>query len=177
MVMPAGRFTPLVEATSTSRRPVLVDSISIHGSRTRYLRPLSRTASRGPCASCDSADYCHIALIDRSSSGHNPLPRPPKDVLSSTPFRSVLTQLPSAQYNSWGIGGTGAYVPRIAVPAPANHVQQRPAPQAASSAAARPVPHAVTTQLRLMSCDHSLRMGCPCPSRSPHRRHPQRALR
>ena len=38
--------------------------------------------------------------------GHNPLPRPPKDILSSTPFRPILTQLPSAQYNSWGIGGT-----------------------------------------------------------------------
>ena len=37
--------------------------------------------------------------------GHNPLPRPPKDILSSTPFRPILTQLPSAQYNSWGIGG------------------------------------------------------------------------
>jgi hypothetical protein len=53
----------------------------------------SRYSSPG---SYDSADY---------HGHHNPLPRPPKDVLSSTPFRSVLTQLPSAQYNSWGIGG------------------------------------------------------------------------
>ena len=47
----------------------------------------------------DSAEY------PRHHYGHNPLPRPPKDVLSSTPFRPILTQLPSAQYNSWGIAG------------------------------------------------------------------------
>jgi hypothetical protein len=40
---------------------------------------------------------------------------------------------------------------RIAVAAPANHVQQRPALQAVSSAAARPLPHAVTAQRRLIS--------------------------
>jgi hypothetical protein len=75
----------------------------------------SRYSSPG---SYDSADY---------HGHHNPLPRPPKDVLSSTPFRSILTQLPSAQYNSWGIGGTSAYVPESqSQPQPTTYSNVRP---------------------------------------------------
>jgi hypothetical protein len=54
--------------------------------------------------------------------GNNPLPRPPKDVLSSTPFRPLLTQLPSAQYNSWGLGGTANGTANMPQPQP----QQQP---------------------------------------------------
>ncbi|KAF8460861.1 hypothetical protein DFH94DRAFT_700190 [Russula ochroleuca] len=60
-------------------------------------------------SSYDSAEYPRHR---RTNSGRNPLPRPPKDVLTSTPFRPILTQLPSAQYNSWGIGGTSSLMPQ-----------------------------------------------------------------
>ena len=63
-------------------------------------------------SSYDSDEYPRHNRHHRSSSGHNPLPRPPKDILSSTPFRPILTQLPSAQYNSWGLGGTSNPMPQ-----------------------------------------------------------------
>ncbi|KAF8267407.1 hypothetical protein EI94DRAFT_1730458 [Lactarius quietus] len=47
----------------------------------------------------------------RSGSTRNPLPRPPKDVLASTPFRPLLSQLPSANYSSWGPASTGVQPP------------------------------------------------------------------
>jgi hypothetical protein len=99
-----------------SRRRSPTPSTGSSGSETD-----SRYSSPG---SYDSADYHRH---HRSSSGHNPLPRPPKDVLSSTPFRSILTQLPSAQYNSWGIGGTSAYVPESqSQPQPTTYSNVRP---------------------------------------------------
>jgi hypothetical protein len=61
----------------------------------------SGSGTESPYSEYDSGEYSR-----HHHYGHNPLPRPPKDILSSTPFRPILTQLPSAQYNSWGIGGT-----------------------------------------------------------------------
>lgn len=59
-------------------------------------------------SSYDSYDQPRDRRDYRSGSRQNPLPRPPKDVLSSTPFRPLLTQLPSAHYNSWGLGGSAS---------------------------------------------------------------------
>ncbi|KAI0265890.1 hypothetical protein BC834DRAFT_157012 [Gloeopeniophorella convolvens] len=49
-----------------------------------------------------------------NSNGYNPLPRPPKDVLASTPFRGILSQLPSAHYTPWGVSNE----PTVAMPVP-----------------------------------------------------------
>ena len=69
-------------------------------------------------SSYDSDEYPRQHRHHRSNSGHNPLPRPPKDILSSTPFRPLLTQLPSSQYNSWGLGGTSNPMPMPQQPQP-----------------------------------------------------------
>ena len=90
-----------------SRRRSPTPSTGSDASETEYSSP----------GSYDSGDYHRH---HRSNSGHNPLPRPPKDVLASTPFRPILTQLPSAQYNPWGLGGTSNLVPQQ---------QQQPQPQ------------------------------------------------
>ena len=56
-------------------------------------------------SSYDSAEYPR-------HHGRDTLPRPPKDVLTSTPFRPLLSRLPSAQYNPWGLGGASASMPQ-----------------------------------------------------------------
>lgn len=83
-----------------SRSPTPSTGSSASDTETRYSSP----------SSYDSADY------SRHHREHNPLPRPPKDILASTPFRPLLTQLPSAQYNSWGLRGTS--VPASQAPQP-----------------------------------------------------------
>lgn len=60
----------------------------------------------------------------RSGSARNPLPRPPKDILASTPFRPLLSQLPSTQYSTWGPASGGPQPPPATVPMP----QPQPAP-------------------------------------------------
>jgi hypothetical protein len=60
----------------------------------------------------------------RSGSTRNPLPRPPKDILASTPFRPLLSQLPSTQYSTWGPANGGPQPPPATVPMP----QPQPAP-------------------------------------------------
>jgi hypothetical protein len=85
-----------------SRSPTTSTESSASGSESPYSSP----------SSYDSADYPRRRRHHRSNSGRNPLPRPPKDILASTPFRPLLTQLPSAQYNSWGIGGARFEVPQ-----------------------------------------------------------------
>lgn len=58
----------------------------------------------------------------RSNGGtHNPLPRPPKDVLASTPFRPLLSQLPSTHYSAWNAAGSAAQPPPVPVPMPQPH--------------------------------------------------------
>lgn len=107
---------------------------SHHRSRRRSRSPTPSTESSGSGSespysspsSYDSADYSRRRRHHRSNSGRNPLPRPPKDILSSTPFRPLLTQLPSAQYNSWGIGGARFDAPP---PLQQQQQQQQPPPQ------------------------------------------------
>ena len=79
----------------------------------------SRSGSESPYSGSDydSPEY--------SRHHHNPLPRPPKDILSTGPFRPILTQLPSAQYNSWGIGGT-ANMPQPQSQQPTTYGNVRP---------------------------------------------------
>ncbi|KAI9462053.1 hypothetical protein F5148DRAFT_236671 [Russula earlei] len=103
---PRGTTDPVVPRRSHRRS-------QRHNNRSRRRSP---TPSSGSSASdtespfsdpssYDSAEYPRRSRHRRSS---NPLPRPPKDILASTPFRPLLTQLPSAQYNSWGLGHTNS---------------------------------------------------------------------
>ena len=60
----------------------------------------------------------------RSGSGRNPLPRGPKDVLASTPFRPLLSQLPST-YTAWNAANGVAQPPPMQMP---QMPQANPAP-------------------------------------------------
>ena len=74
--------------------------------RRRSSSQSSGSSGSGTESPYSGSDYDSGEYSRHHHHGHNPLPRPPKDILSSTPFRPILTQLPSAQYNSWGLGGT-----------------------------------------------------------------------
>ena len=101
--------------------------------RTRHRRDNHRRSSSqsdGSSGSGSESPYSDDDDDDAEYSRHhhygrNPLPRPPKDILSSTPFRPILTQLPSAQYNSWGIGGT-ANMPQPQTHQPTTYSNIRP---------------------------------------------------
>ena len=92
---------------------------SHHRSRRRTPSPSEESSvseteasSYGSPSSYDSADYPprnyrrHRSGSQRERDPYNqrtrnPLPRPPKDVLASTPFRPLLSQLPSTHYSTW----------------------------------------------------------------------------
>ena len=97
------------------------------------------STSYGSPSSYDSADYSRNhrrhrsdsqrdrdPYHHRSGSTHNPLPRGPKDVLASTPFRPLLSQLPSTQYSTWGPASSGAQPPPL--PMQMQMPQAQPAP-------------------------------------------------
>ena len=102
----------------------------------------SMSTSYGSPSSYDSADYRRHRGASRresdrdrdpyhhrSGSTRNPLPRPPKDVLASTPFRPLLSQLPSTQYSTWGPASGGPQHPPGAPVIPMPQPQPAPPPQ------------------------------------------------
>ncbi|KAH9978297.1 hypothetical protein BJV74DRAFT_142798 [Russula compacta] len=102
-----------------------------HRSRRRSRSP---TPSTGSSASDTDSRYSSPSSYDspdysRYHREHNPLPRPPKDILASTPFRPLLTQLPSAQYNSWGLRGTSVPVSQAQQPQQTTYGNIRPRKQ------------------------------------------------
>ncbi|KAI0245874.1 hypothetical protein BJV78DRAFT_231264 [Lactifluus subvellereus] len=126
---PRGSMAPVIPRPSRrSRRH------RHHRSHRRSPSPSESSGSElsyeSPSSSYDSYDYPRRDRHHRSGSRHNPLPRPPKDVLSSTPFRPILTQLPSAHYNSWGLGGS--------VSMPMSMPQPQPQPQPTTYGNIRP---------------------------------------
>lgn len=103
-----------------------------HRSRRRSPSPSTESSvsetvssSYGSPSSYDSAEYRRPRGASqrdqrhhRSGSARNPLPRPPKDVLASTPFRPLLSQLPSAHYSAWGTTNNAPPPPQVPMPQP-----------------------------------------------------------
>jgi hypothetical protein len=87
------RWLPLTLAAPTAPNIVTATAATVAVQRHRNLSP-------------NSSDSYGYGQYHRSGSRHNLLPCPPKVVLLSTPFRPLLTQLPSTHYNSWGIGSS-----------------------------------------------------------------------
>ena len=84
---------------------------------------------RGPSQRERERDRDRDPYHHRSGSTHNPLPRPPKDILASTPFRPLLSQLPSTQYSTWGPASGGPQPPPGAPVVPMPQPQPAPPPQ------------------------------------------------
>ncbi|KAI9453458.1 hypothetical protein BJY52DRAFT_840197 [Lactarius psammicola] len=119
-----------------SRRSQRHHNRSHHRSRRRSSSPSSESSitetassSYGSPSSYDSTEYPrnyrrhrNASQRDshhhRSGSGRNPLPRPPKDVLASTPFRPLLSQLPSTHYSTWGGANNAVRPPPVPMPQP-----------------------------------------------------------
>lgn len=119
-----------------SRRSQRHHTRSHHRSRRRSPSPSTESSasetmssSYGSPSSYGSAEYQRNHRRHRSStqrdphhhrsgSGHNPLPRPPKDVLASTPFRPLLSQLPSTHYSTWAPANGAAPPPPVPMPQP-----------------------------------------------------------